>query len=149
MPKISTETRPELAMVIRLGQTRRVQALPPGMPRDAPRRNRRAGERHRMPAVSAGVRWVEVGATPFPAERIGGRAGYEASSNQSLAWGGSRADAKVAGLHGSPRPPSTARVMAESTTSKGGPTMAWACSEASRSGGSSSPRCARQRSMRR
>lgn len=69
-----------------------------------------------MLAVSAGVRWVDVGADAVPAERVGGRGGYEASSNQNSACGGSRAGANVPGVHGSPSGESTARAMAESTT---------------------------------
>ena len=63
--------------------------------------NRRASERHRMSAVSAGVRWIDIGADSVLAERIGGVVGYEAS-NQNSACGGSRLGTKVAGVHGSP-----------------------------------------------
>jgi uncharacterized protein DUF4157 len=41
---------------------------------------------------------------PVPAERVGGRTGYEASSNQNSACGGSRAGAKVAGCTGAVAP---------------------------------------------
>jgi hypothetical protein len=70
----------------------------------------------RLPAVSAGAHWVDVRADPSPAERVGGRAGHEASSNQSSPCGGSRAGANVVGVHGSPSAASTARTRAESTT---------------------------------
>jgi hypothetical protein len=49
---------------------------------------------------------------PVPAERFGDRAGYEASSNQSSACGGSRAGVKIAGVHGGPSSASTAHAMA-------------------------------------
>ena len=58
----------------------------------------------------------EVGADPS-LRRSGRRSsGLRGSSNQSSAWGGARAGVKVAGEHGSPRVASTARAMAESTT---------------------------------
>jgi hypothetical protein len=88
----------------------------PGMPRCAARWDRRAGGHHQMPAVSARAHWVDVRADPSPAERVGGREGYEASSNQSSPRSGSRAGANVVGVHGSPSAASTARARAESTT---------------------------------
>jgi hypothetical protein len=63
---------------------------------------------------------VHIGSTSAqirpPAGSVGGRAGYEASSNQSSPCGGSRAGANVVGVHGSPSAASTARARAESTT---------------------------------
>jgi len=84
---------------------------------DVPRGgDRRAGGHHQMSAVSAGAHGVDVRADPSPAGSVGGRAGYEASSNQSSPCGGSRAGATVVGVHGSPSAASTARAKAESTT---------------------------------
>jgi hypothetical protein len=99
----------------RVGQTSGGRALPRGCLDVARGWNRRAGEYHRMPAVSAGVRWVDSGADRSLPSASAVVAGY-ASSNQNAACGGSRAGAKVAGVHGSPRGASTARAMAESTT---------------------------------
>ena len=76
----------------------------------------RAGGHHQMSAVSAGAHWVDVRADPSPAGSVGGRAGHEASSNQSSPCGGSRAGANVVGVHGRPCAASTARARPESTT---------------------------------
>jgi hypothetical protein len=69
-----------------------------------------------MSAVSAGVHWVDVGADPSLPSTSAVVAGYEASSKQNSACGGSRAGAKVAGVDGSPSGASTARARVESTT---------------------------------
>ena len=53
-----------------------------------------------MPGACAGLQRVDLGADPSLAKHVGDRAGYEASSNQNSAWGGARAGAKVAGVHG-------------------------------------------------
>lgn len=69
-----------------------------------------------MTAVSARAHSGEVRADPSLPNVSGVVAGYEASSNQNSACGGSRAGAKVAGVDGSPSGASTARARAESTT---------------------------------
>jgi hypothetical protein len=86
--------------------------------RGGPRWNRRSQPAlHQMPAAWAGLRWVDLGAAPSLA-RVGDRAGYEASSNQSSACGGARAGAKVAGAHGKPSAASRVRARAESGPSR-------------------------------
>jgi len=76
-------------MGARQGHSSGVSGASPGC-LDVPRGgDQRAGGHHQMPAVSAGAHWVDVRADPSPAERVGGRAGYQASSNQSSPCGGS------------------------------------------------------------
>ena len=76
----------------RLGQSIEVSGALPGCPEVATASRRSPPDAGRVSGHALG----RPRRRPVPAERVGGRVGYEASSNQNSACGGSRAGAKVA-----------------------------------------------------